>query len=241
MFLKELRNDEQKMLFIFLATLIMMAEGDKQTTASLIRDRECEDYTEVFLESFSVEELLILGQYYLELGVVDDDYDDKSTEDKIDLIANDVINDGYGGAILSESIEMAVDKYSEQEDIKKTIATNLIANGVDILKITPDVIKMEILKFPEIKAEVLESSVQNGIKEFFEKTGMVLSGKEKKIILFELIGAGFSSGRLEDAEKNLLIKICECLEIEAEYVDEFLEVAGQLFMLNKEIVDLINE
>ena len=91
-----------------------------------------------------------------------------------------------------------------------------------------------------MKQEILKRTVKE-LVAVKQETIERFESKEKKIILFELIGAGYSSGHFGDDEKSLLIYICELLKIENEYIEEFFEVSERLFAINKDLTILINE
>lgn len=68
-----------------------------------------------------------------------------------------------------------------------------------------------------------------------------LTIQEKKMILFELIGACYCNGNFDEKQKQMLEYICKALDIEEEYVEEFLEVTEKYFAYFSEIDELINE
>lgn len=252
MFLMYLEKDEQKKLFMQLATVVMMAEGDASTTSKLICDDIFDDYDYddeeetnlplFFWQSLNENELFALGNYALECRYIDASSDDREDDyfGKEEILKNLISTrwDSMGlQEIFSNQITSTIEKNKENQDFKKQVVDNFMANNGDLVNLNGDIMKSEFLKLPQLKAEVLE----NTAKKIIESSKVKLDEKLKKIILFELIGAGFSDGYFDDSEKNLFHKICQWLDIEEEYVDEFLELATSFFTLTNDITDLINE
>lgn len=65
--------------------------------------------------------------------------------------------------------------------------------------------------------------------------------KERKIIVFGSIGAGYSSGKFENNEKRLITHIFNLPQIKVEYIAKFSKTVGKILSINKEAIDLINE
>lgn len=244
MFLVHLDKDEQKKLFLQLATIVMMAEGDASTASKSINDNNTDndDHTLGFFQSLSEDELLALGSYALECRYIDaSSYKrggDQFGKEEVykDIISTSKQSIGLREA-LAKQIAITIGRNSNKQDIKKQVMENFIANDGDLTNLDGDVMKSELLKLPQLKAEALEGTARTVIRE----SEASLDDKTKKIILFELIGAGFSDGYFDDSEKQLFQKICQWLDIEEEYVDEFLELATSFFTLTNDITDLINE
>lgn len=134
---------------------------------------------------------------------------------------------------FEEEVNSVLDKYEQLDELKKEMISNNFLNSeeaVEDLVLTMSIVKIYILK--RTAGELI--SIR-------QKSTGYLNSKEKKIILFELIGAGYSSGVFEDSEKSLLLYICNLLEIENDYIDEFVEVSESLFTINKNLATLINE
>ncbi|NEN75011.1 hypothetical protein F9B74_01530 [Pelistega sp. NLN82] len=73
------------------------------------------------------------------------------------------------------------------------------------------------------------------------QTAEKLSEREKKIILTELIGAGFSSGHFDEEEKVLVKFIAAELGLDEESFEELTEAMEKFFIANKELSDLVFE
>lgn len=240
MFLSHLHEDKQKKLFLQLATVVMMAEGHSSTASSLI-DEKIEnlndDHTLIFWQSLKDSELLALGICAFECGYVHiDPKQIGDTEHTKQLILDKIKNSNLSD-ILAEEVTAVLSTYGKDEATKKKVLDNLINNDVNLVDIDADSMKSEFLKLPELKKEALENTAQ----VLIEDSNILFSEKNKKIILFELIGAGFSDGYFDQSEEHLIHKICHWLNIEKEYVNEFLELSTSMFTLCNDISDLINE
>lgn len=251
MFLKELQEESQKTLFLELTTLIMMAEGDKETTSKQIKKVKLDNKSFAFFQNIDENEVKVLLEYAVELGEVDlDDLFSKDHASNAGLFGHATLSGMMSNieqntkyklrSILEEQANLAFDEYSQLEDFKKEAMLTLISSGVDVLKINPKMIEEAMLTTSILKQKILRHTAKELISIKKDTLGKFES-KEKKIILFELIGAGYSSGHFGDDERSLLLYICELLHIESEYVEEFLEVSERLFKINKDLLVLINE
>lgn len=275
-----LEDDEQRKLFLQLATIVMMAEGDESTTSTFIHEKLTDthgnnneegeyendededeeknketDKTLVFWQSLNESEITALGYYAIECRYINNSSQKLNSDPsgKEEIFKQLIGEIGFSGGgllsifgsiksinfieILSEKIETVIENNKDNQDLKKQVIDNFISNDGDLINLNGEIMKSEFLKLPQIKTEVLEKTA----KEIIESSKAKLDEKVKKIILFELIGAGFSDGYFDDSEKNLFHKICQWLDIEEEYVDEFLELATSFFTLTNDITDLINE
>lgn len=252
MFLKELKEAVQKKLFLELAALIMMAEGNEATTCQKAKDIKLDKKSYAFLQNIDENEINVLNAYLEELGIADINglfseshiINKRSFGHYESLFANAIAgNVNYSFQlinVLKEKIDSTLHEYSQLEDFKKEVILNIFSSGEEVLNINPEMIERFMLKNSIIKQEVLRRTAKELITIRQESLGQ-FNIKEKKIILFELIGAGYSSGYFGDDEKSLLLFICESLDIENEYIEEFLEVSEKLFTINKELTILINE
>lgn len=262
MFLKELQEESQKTLFLELTALIMMAEGNKETTSKQIKKVKLDNKSQAFFQSIDENEIHVLNAYAEELGIlrIDRLFLESDTADSAIAVAinsrlpmlkgTNLHNLAIETAIkkrqfqlisvLKEQTDLAFSEYSQLENFKKEVMLNLISSGVDVLNINPKLIEEAILTTSALKQDILRRTAKELISIKKDILGK-LEGKEKKIILFELIGAGYSSGHFGDEEKSLLLYICELLHIESEYVEEFLEISERLFAINKDLTILINE
>lgn len=263
MFLKNLKEKPQKTLFLELATLIMMAEGSQSTTSEKIQKLESRSKSYIFFQNIDENEINVLNAYAEELEVENIDglfllnststsasasaimQYQKNVFENLRISQNDIEAYIKGGrfelmTVLEEKTALALNEYSQLEDFKKEVMSNIFSSGEDVLNINPAMVEKFMLSTSIIRRDILKRTVKELIA-IRQETIDNFESKEKKIILFELIGAGYSSGHFGDDEKSLLIYICELLKIENEYVEEFLEVSEKLFTINKELAILINE
>lgn len=263
MFLKNLKEKPQKTLFLELATLIMMAEGSQSTTSEKIQKLESRSKSYIFFQNIDENEINVLNAYAEELEVENIDglfllnststsasastimQYQKNVFENLRISQNDIEAYIKGGrfelmTVLEEKTALALNEYSQLEDFKKEVMSNIFSSGEDVLNINPAMVEKFMLSNSIIRRDILKRTVKELIA-IRQETIDNFESKEKKIILFELIGAGYSSGHFGDDEKSLLIYICELLKIENEYVEEFLEVSEKLFTINKELAILINE
>ncbi len=214
----------------------------------------CNSRFYIFFQNIDENEVKVLLEYAIELGENDLDglFASKHLDSSnnfpcsgnsiLDNIAmNQSINNKYElRSILEEQANLAFSEYSKLEDFKKEAMLSLISSGVDVLEINPKMVEEAMLTTSTLKQDILRRTVKELI--FIKKDVLgKFESKEKKIILFELIGAGYSSGHFGDEERSLLLYICELLRIESEYIEEFLEVSERLFTINKDLAILINE
>ena len=281
MFLHELKDNLKKMLFIELATLILMAEGDDKVTPSFSETFQNEGLDDINLNDISSKnfssfmaghtlthnidegEVEIFEQYAKELKLRFHQFEDGHYDEEINVgvlldssyssYQNFLNDDGQiiigkeepgdeGLTSLSYALGQAskfVMEESQGSNEIKELVISIVSNN---LNANPIKIKEEILKLPSIQQKILERAADILIKTKSDFDHMSpYTEREKKIMLFELIGSGFASGHFEDQEKSLLTKICVLMDIEKEYIDEFTDVTTRLFVVNKELAELINE
>lgn len=260
MFLNQLAHPVSKALFLELATLVMMAEEEKGSIGERVSQiaEETDSNLYPLLISIQPSEEEMLYAYEKEADLEINDFDSVFDKNQSDFIEKYILNavpnnfdeelkyidsnDGFQPfiKILSDSTSKIIIEFTQDETIKKQIIEKLITNGEDILKLSPQMTRRIMVSLPEIKEQILKLTA----KKLLESRSIILNNatnKERKIIAFELLGAGYSSGRFEDAEKRLVAYIYELLDVDAEYLEEFGEVMGRMFAINKEAADLINE
>lgn len=259
MFLKDLDKESQKILFLELAALIMMAEGNKLTTSEKIKkleprtkryavipkldseikkykcfhtlDSESKKY--LFLQNIDENEINALETYAKELEIKCIDFQSflYSRKNMIEIMSSqkefELMN------ILEKETTSVLDKYDQLDELKKEI---ILSNFLNSEEAAEDF----ILTMPIVENYILKRTAGELISIRQKNIGH-LNSKEKKILLFELVRAGHSSGYFEDREKSLLLHICKLLDIESDYIDEFVEVSERLSEINKDLTILINE
>lgn len=271
MFLNQLTEPLHKALFRELAMLVMMAEGSRENSVFTAEEIEEMSILGLFMQNISEEETKVMYEYSKELALeefdpelraydkdldikhgyeadVDDDtlrLDDETIEKIEEALSDDEdIHSAYGHfysylVILIYALNKILALRAQEESIREAAIKKLIVSGEDILNPSPLSMQKMILSLPGIQQEVLELTAKYLIDT--KRHYLNLSAREIKIILFELIGAGFSSGRLENEERQLIDKICGYLNADAEYIDEFIDVMGRIFVAHKEAAELINE
>ena len=251
MFLKDLKEQSQKILFLELATLLMMAEGNENDKIQILQNIDSDDMSYPFFQNIdkNEEEFLIKTCKDLEEKdfIVNLPLRKKTNHPDSPVIETSVVRASGNEIkkyeltdILQKKADLVLKEYGKSEGFKKKIMGRIISSGEDIFNITPKVIQKFMLSAPIVKQDILKRTAHELITTNREKLGHFY-GKEKKIMLFELIGAGYSSGHFGDDEKSLLLHMCEFLHIENEYIEEFLEVSERLFSINKDLAILINE
>lgn len=232
MFLKDLKEKPQRILFLELAALIMMAEGSQSMTSEKIQrlepqskryaiipklDSESKKYKcfqtlesegkrYVFLQNIDENKMNTLDTYAKELEI-------KYVDDLFPLYSRNNVFELMN--VLEKEIAAFLKKHDQLgEDFRSTI-TN-------------------------VKNYILERTADELISIRKKSIGH-LNSKEKKIVLFGLVRAGYSSRYFEDRGKSLLLHICKSLDIEIDYIDEFIDISERLFSINIELETLINE
>lgn len=259
MFLKELSKPLYQALFMELAALITMAEGEEEydpndinpdysTIISLMQGISEDEFTmlEAYRNEFSSSQLDdFLNNSYISANKQFDlpikGYNLELEEQYIESIEN--LEEGYYPTlyeVIKYAAQLTLDKYKEDKAIRQEVLNRLVENGEDILTLTPEIIQRVMVGLPRIRQEILEKSAQIVI-ESKEDEFNDLTIRAEKIIIFELIGTCFSSGQFEPEERQLLEKICDYMNVDKEYIDEFTEVMGKLFAANREAAELINE
>lgn len=257
MFLKDLKEKPQRILFLELAALIMMAEGSRSTTSERIQELEpqskryalipkleteskkyacfqkldADDRKYVFLQNIDENEIKALDIYAKELEIrnIDSLFSSRSRDKEFELMN-----------VLEEKISLALKKYNHLDKFKEKLKLNNVSSDGGMLNIHTGVTENSVLTLSNVKNYVLKYTAKK-LFSMRKESISYLKSKEKKIMLFELIGVCYSSGHFNDVEKDLLIYICELLSIENEYIEEFLDISERLFAINKELTILINE
>ena len=254
MFLNHLSTPLQKALFLELAMLVMMASHDDDASEQMAK-YSSDAVLSKFLASISTKEAEMLEEYQKEVFTntryqyFDFDFLEITFSEDIDAF-NESLNEAYSYSsadrfptlrvVLKTVIDEVLAQYGNNPGVKQEVIQCLLANGEDILNLNPQKIQGCMASLPKIKQEILQRSVQ-AVLEPKQTMGITLSEREKKIILCELIGAAYSSGAFEAEEKQLLESICQTLDIDSEYIEEFDDVVAKLFKANQELAELINE
>lgn len=168
---------------------------------------------------------------------------DKNEASLIDIEAS--ISDYIGRAlkVLNTEIKLVCDNaifvYKEDPAYKQKIINTLIDKGIDRLSITPKLVDDEaytILDVPDVKKSIIEKvTKEQGL--FRNK----ITNYDKKIILFNLFKYLFEQVSYSEYQIELMKVICEKLELDSEYFDEFYEATMKYVSSYREVSELINE
>ncbi|NOL49259.1 hypothetical protein [Pelistega europaea] len=242
MFLNQLEQDNQKELFLSLATLVMMASGS--STENIEEDADDDSLKEFnrIKASLSSQDVLLkhlfgniqaaeaqmVKEYMQELNYKYWVYNRCA----IGCTAYDL------DSILANSFD---DDFDDDDQV----------DLVNLLKVYSTQVMTENVTFEEKESDKnLPYLLRSGMRLYVLKhaASAIIKGntedfstKERKIILTELIGAGFSSGHFEEEEKELVQFIGTELDLDDEYFDEITEAMEKVFIANRELTELINE
>lgn len=249
MFLKDLDEQSQKRLFLELAALIMMAEGNED---NIFLNIDYSDISYPFCQNIDKNEEEFLKKTCKELrekyfistfpsSRSRNNHPDQPVPESVVFKASGTEVENYELLnILQKKSYLVLEEYSKSEEFKKEILEKIISSGEDIFNIKPEAIQKFMLSNLVIKQDILKRTayelitINRGELDHF-------NNKVKKDMVFKIIGAGYSSGYFSDDKKTLFLYICELLNIESECVREFLHITEKLFTIKKELIDLINE
>ncbi|WP_386694012.1 hypothetical protein [Lonepinella sp. MS14435] len=256
MFLQNLEQRPTKELFLELAVLLAMTEGGD---GSDIQGTEIQ----VLLNSIDSAELQMLKQYESELAINYLDFilglENITTELPTVAISNAVSHLGFLSAmaipssilssrtptdnlsrLLGDAIQVISSKYGNNEETKKELIQQIISDGGDIFKISPEVMKNRMISLPNIKYEIIDEALSG----YFElKNNLIgkLTPLERKTIVFELCGIALSDGILGEYEFKVLRCICKAFQIDFDYLEEFKDVIQKINEVTLEAFNLISE
>lgn len=148
------------------------------------------------------------------------------------------------GATLKITAKKIIEKYSQNLAVRNEVYNRITKNGSDMLasfelskeeKI--DRINNEMIHLPLLKKEIIQSTSSHRIK----MAKPYLNERDKKIILFLLLEMAFTNDVFCHIEKDLVKYITKEMNLDEEYIDEFLEPIKILSLSIREISELINE
>ncbi|MBS9783262.1 MAG: hypothetical protein KGV46_01765 [Pasteurella sp.] len=141
---------------------------------------------------------------------------------------------------IQKCLPEIIEKYSKDENIKKQLIEKVMAEGGDLMDLQDENMLLSIVSFPKALFEILTESAKLLFESKKDDLGY-FTERERKIIIFELISIGFCSGRIEKQKIKLIRYICELLDIDNDYFEEFINASNRFFEAKNEIVELINE
>ncbi|AOY44336.1 hypothetical protein AOT82_1957 [Psychrobacter sp. AntiMn-1] len=232
MFLKDLKEKPQRILFLELAALIMMAEGSQSMTSEKIQRLEPQSKRYAIIPKLDSESkkykcfqtLESEGKRYVFLQNID--------ENKMNTL------DTYAKELEIKYVDDLFPLYSRNNVFE---LMNVLEKEIAAFLINYDQLGEDFRStITNVKNYILERTADELIS-IRKKSISHLNSKEKKIVLLGLVRAGYSSRYFEDRGKSLLLHICKSLDIEIDYIDEFIEISERLFSINIELETLINE
>lgn len=132
-----------------------------------------------------------------------------------------------------------LEDYSKKEEIKKSVIESVMLNGGDLMDLQGDNLFIKIARFQEVRLAILKETLmflwKNMLREF------KLDEHDRKLVLFDLIRLFITDSGLKEQEKIIINSICEMMDIDLEYVDEFSEKAIVYSKIKDDILELINE
>ena len=140
--------------------------------------------------------------------------------------------------IFNEVKKQILLQYECNDLEKKTIFEQLVKQNYDLLSLDKELIQTMILELPEIKLQVFQNVLNKLIEE---RNVQELSERDKKIIIFELIGLGISNNYFAENELKIIREISNKIGSDSEYIDEFIPVINNLYQNQKQALELINE
>lgn len=167
--------------------------------------------------------------------------DNETTSIDIEASVSDYVKRAL--KVLNTEIKLVCDNaifvYKQDPTYKRKMINQLVDKGVDRLSITPELVDNEvitILDTNDVKKSIIEKITKE--QELFRRK---ISSYDKKIILFNLFKYLFEQVSYSEYQIELMKVICEKLELDSEYFDEFYEATMKYVSSYREVSELINE
>ena len=245
---------ENKALFWQLAILIVVANGESVSSSSANDDSRYErlpilshffqldsyhnSELSFLKQSISDMELLQLEEYEQEIFGYDGNHQGTFANliARLKLLCCPKLLDA-----LRSARARVINNSASDSNIKKEVMNKLAEDYYfDITELTPEKMAAAMCALPQVKQQILHDAASQVISQYYGYYGKI-SSRACKVIAFELLGAAYSSGKIEDEEKALLQYIFNQLNIDPEYLPEFEAVMGKIFVAYKEAIELIAE
>lgn len=243
MFLK-LLSEEYQDFFLELASLLITAEPREEDSRELLEDvdfdKKPDDFSEIFMN---------MGNGY-------DVYGDKKTDnwfvptgEEVDALVTCFVEmrrtldknaflHYFFKRDFMKSLKPIVKNATENEEYKKQVLTSFIESGVDLSEITPKKTEYEVAKLVGVRKEMIDSI----LKQCFENIDLVnLTHRDKKIIMFELIGLAHADGSVHELEEMIVNSVASNFAMDNETLDELKEAAEVIVDAVKEATEIITE
>lgn len=242
MFLKDLKQPSLKAIFLELSALLMMTEGNKENTSFKIKNLNIDEQIRSFWQNIEDIDLDLLLKNSRNMNV--DCYTGFNDSNNIyDNILEKIFSkygDFYLVNILINQTESVLEECKNLEHFQREIIQEISSRDGDSCIISHKKIKKLMLENKNVRQDILIRTI-DGIFANREINYNTLGTKEKKAFLYELIQSGYINGQLSDNKKILLLRVCDLINIDSEYIEEFLDITESLFVTNKNLTNLINE
>ena len=242
MFLECLKQPSVKALFLELSALIMMAEDNKKNTSYKIKNLNIDEQIQSFWQNIGDNELDLLLKNSREMNV--NCYTGfNNSSNMYNNIPEKIFSkcgDFYLINILINQTESVLEECHNLEHFRQEVIQEISLKDGGSRIISRKKIKDLMLKNKNVRQDILIRTI-DGIFANREINSNILDSKEKKAFLYELIQSGYINGQFDDNKKILLLRVCNLINIDSEYLEELLEITGSLFVINKNLTNLINE
>ncbi len=143
---------------------------------------------------------------------------------------------------LVDTIEAKIDEYSPNSHVRQAVIDEITQSGIDFFSINPKVIQIFTANLAQIRQEILLQATELLVAKK-KSEGLVLSNREKKIYLYNLLFFCIEGNK--DLEENkvadLLKTMIKSLELDIHYIQEFIPLVKQYVQIEQELVTLVNE
>lgn len=147
------------------------------------------------------------------------------------------------------------------KEIEKELLSRISEKGLNIFELEKDALLSEIAHIPSVKEEIIKKTAAGliymkkwgeppfmakahmaaAISPFIKHTPIEINERDKKIILFELIFIAYVNGNFNSFEKELIESITMNLQLDMEYIPEFIDVVSGISSCFREANQLISE
>lgn len=147
------------------------------------------------------------------------------------------------------------------KEIEKELLSRISEKGLNIFELEKDALLSEIAHIPSVKEEIIKKTatgliymkkwgeppfmakahIAAAISPFIKHTPIEINERDKKIILFELIFIAYINGNFNSFEKELIESIAMNLQLDMEYIPEFIDVVSGIASCFREANQLISE
>lgn len=242
MFLKDLKQPSLKALFLELSALIMMAEGNKENTSYKIKSLNIDEKVRSFWKNIGDIELDLLLKKSRDINLDSCTAFNNSNDMYNNIIEKLFSKYGYFYLvnILINQTESVLEECNNLEHFKREIIQEISLKEGNSCIISHKKIKNLMLENKNVRQDIIIRTI-DGIFANREINYNLLNSKQKKSFLYELIQSGYINGQLSDNKKILLLRVCDLINIDSDYIEEFIDITESLFVTNTNLTNLINE